>query len=101
MAMNGGKNGFHLTHETTAEQMYEFFTHAITDVYRDLEAEISICSTADSNQTMSGPILTIQQDQEDTRTAPPGYNPPSGQAWKEKPKDFPKNNPKDTKPCFC
>ena len=44
MHMSGNPNGFQLTHRTTARQMYTFFAQAITEVYEDLEAEISITS---------------------------------------------------------
>ena len=60
MSMNGNKNGFHLTHDTTARLMYQFFTQAITELYDDLEADISISSTADSIPT-AGSIIHHQE----------------------------------------
>ena len=44
MHMSGNPNGFQLTHRTTARQMYTFFAQTITEVFEDLEAEISITS---------------------------------------------------------
>lgn len=70
MHMSGSPLGFHLTHHTTARQMYSFFSRAITEIYTDLEAEISITST----QNLHPDLLThkgLLVLQHDTSRPPP------------------------------
>ena len=55
MYMSGNQNGFQLTHRTTAKQMYTFFTQTITEIYEELETEISITSNTVSRLELVTP----------------------------------------------